>query len=386
MSTPPVITEQPEETQSRPLPAEPGATSNSPQVWLLRIASALVVPAMLVLFFFTFDFLQQDNINKVVQVLVAVVVGVGGIWILYWGMDRAISAMPERAGSAVRPFVFAGPAMVLLGFYLVYPAINTFIISFQNSSGDEFVGFANYQRIFTESVYLVSIRNSIIWVVLVPLVALIIGLGFATLADKLRARSESVAKSLIFLPMAISFVGASVVWTFVYDFRPEGFGEQIGILNAILVALGGDPVSWMQLPLWNNLLLMVILVWLQTGFAMVILSSAIKSVPDDQLEASRIDGANEWQVFQRIVIPSISSTIVVVWTTILITTWKVFDIVWVMTGGQFGTSVVAERMVTEFFTFSNDGMGAALAVILFVAVVPILVVNVKRFQQQEATR
>ena len=386
MSTPPVTTEPLEEAAQRPLPAEPGATVNSPQVWLLRIASALVVPAVLVLFFFTFDYLQQDDINKVIQVAVAVLVGVGGIWVLYWGMDRAISAMPERAGSAVRPFVFAGPAMVLLAFYLVYPAVNTFIISFQNASGDEFVGFANYQRIFTESTYLVSIRNSVIWVLLVPVAAVLIGLGFATVADKLRPRSESLAKSLIFLPMAISFVGASVVWTFIYDFRPEGFGEQIGILNAIGVALGRDPVNWMQLPLWNNLLLMIILVWLQTGFAMVILSSAIKSVPDDQLEASRIDGANEWQVFQKIVIPSISSTIVVVWTTILITTWKVFDIVWVMTGGQFGTSVVAERMVTEFFTFNNGGMGAALAVILFVAVVPILVVNVKRFRQQEATR
>jgi alpha-glucoside transport system permease protein len=355
-------------------------------VWLLRIASALVVPAVLVLFFFTFDFLRQEDINKVLQVAIAVIVGVGGIWVLYWGMDRAISAMPERAGSAVRPFAFAGPAMVLLAFYLVYPAVNTFILSFQNSAATEFVGFENFQRIFTESVYLISIRNSVVWVLFVPAVAVGIGLGFATLADKLPRRSESAAKSLIFLPLAISFVGASVVWTFVYDFRTEGFGDQIGILNAILVGFGADPVNWMQVPLWNNLFLMIILVWLQTGFAMVILSSAIKSVPEDQLEASRIDGANEWQVFRKIVVPSIASTIVVVWTTVLITTWKVFDIVWVMTGGGFDTSVVAERMVTEFFTFNNDGMGAALAVLLFVAVVPILVINVKRFKEQEATR
>jgi alpha-glucoside transport system permease protein len=384
VTTPPIESEP--KTATPALPVEEGAHDQSPQVWILRILSALVVPVVLVLFFFTFDFLQQPDINKVVQVVVAVLVGVGGVWLLYWGMDRAISAAPPRAGSAVRPFVFAGPAMVLLAFYLIYPAVNTFILSFQNSAGTEFVGLDNYTRIFTESTYLISIRNSVIWVLFVPIVALVIGLGFATMADKLRPRSESFAKSLIFLPMAISFVGASVVWTFVYDFRPEGFGEQIGILNAILVAFGADPVNWMQLPLWNNLFLMVILVWLQTGFAMVILSSAVKSVPDDQLEASRIDGANEWQVFRRIVIPSIASTIVVVWTTILITTWKVFDIVWVMTGGQFGTSVVAERMVTEFFTFNNDGMGAALAVILFVAVVPILIINVKRFRQQEATR
>jgi alpha-glucoside transport system permease protein len=301
-------------------------------------------------------------------------------------MDRLVNALPSRAAAGVRPFAFAGPAMVLLAFYLVYPAVNTFILSFQNDAGDAFVGVANYTRIFTESTYLVAIRNSIAWVILVPAVAVAIGLGFATLADKLPRKSEAAAKSLIFLPMAISFVGASVVWTFIYRFRPEGFGEQIGLLNAIVVAFGGEPVDWLAVPLWNNLFLMVILVWLQTGFAMVILSSAIKAVPEEILEASRIDGANEWQVFRRIVIPSIASTVVVVWTTILITTWKVFDIVYVMTGGREGTGVVAQQMVTEFFTFNNDGMGAALAVILFIAVVPILVINIRRFREQEATR
>jgi alpha-glucoside transport system permease protein len=223
-------------------------------------------------------------------------------------------------------------------------------------------------------------------VILVPAAAVGIGLAFATLADRLSRRAEAVAKSLIFLPLAISFVGASVVWTFIYRWRAEGFGDQIGLLNAIITAFGGEPVNWLTVPLWNNLFLMVILVWLQTGFAMVILSSAIKAVPEEIIEASRIDGANEWNVFRKIVVPSIASTIVVVWTTILITTWKVFDIVYVMTGGREGTGVVAQQMVTEFFTFNNDGMGAALAVILFIAVVPILVINVKRFREQEATR
>jgi alpha-glucoside transport system permease protein len=301
-------------------------------------------------------------------------------------MDRMTSAFPARVAAGVRPFVFAGPAMVLLAFYLIYPAVNTFILSFQNSAGDEFVGLDNYARIFTESTYLVAIRNSVAWVIIVPAVAVLIGLAFATLADKLGRKTEAFAKSLIFLPMAISFVGASVVWTFIYSFRPEGFGDQIGVLNAIWVAFGRDPVNWLQLPLWNNLLLMVILIWLQVGFAMVILSSAIKSVPEELQEAARIDGANEWAVFRKIVVPSIMTTIVVVWTTVLITTWKVFDIVFVMTGGGFNTSVVAERMVTEFFTFNNDGMGAALAVLLFVAVVPILILNIKQFREQEATR
>lgn len=383
-ATPPVLTD-PTVPEQRPVREEVSA-SNSPQVWLLRLLSALIVPAILVGFFFAFEFLQREDINKVVQVVVAVVVGVVGVWVLYWAMDRVTSAFPARVAAGVRPFVFAGPAMVLLAFYLIYPAVNTIILSFQNSAGDEFVGLANYSRIFTESTYLVAIRNSIAWVIIVPAVAVAIGLAFATLADKLGRKTEAFAKSLIFLPMAISFVGASVVWTFVYDFRTVGFGDQIGILNAIVVAFGGEAVNWLQLPLWNNLLLMVVLVWLQVGFAMVILSSAIKSVPEELQEAARIDGANEWAVFRKIVIPSIMSTIVVVWTTVLITTWKVFDIVFVMTGGEFDTSVVAERMVTEFFTFFNRGMGAALAVILFIAVVPILILNIKQFREQEATR
>jgi alpha-glucoside transport system permease protein len=214
----------------------------------------------------------------------------------------------------------------------------------------------------------------------------IIGLAFATLADKLGRRAESTAKAMIFLPMAISLVGASIVWGFVYSFRSAGFGNQIGLLNGIWTGLGHEPVAWLLQEPWNNLYLMVILIWLQTGFSMVILSAAIKSVPEDLLEAARIDGASEWQVFFRVVLPSIASTVVVVITTVTIVVWKVFDIVFVMTGGRFGTSVVAQRMVKEFFTFRNDGIGAALAVVLFVAVIPIMIVNVRKFRQQEEVR
>ena len=309
------------------------------------------------------------------------------MWALYWGMDRLTSMLPDRAARGVRPFVFAGPAMVLLSFYLVYPAVETTIKSFQDNRSESFVGFENYTTIFTESQYLISMRNSVIWVLFVPAAAVAIGLAYATLADKIGRRGESIAKSIIFLPMAISFVGASVVWTFVYAFRSEGFGEQIGVLNAIWVnVFNASPVNWLALQPWNNLFLMIILVWLQTGFSMVILSSAIKGVPDVLLEAARIDGANEWQVFWRIVFPSIASTVVVVWTTVLITVWKVFDIVWVMTGGRDGTQVVAQQMVQEFFTNRNNGIGAALAVLLFIAVVPILIVNIRRFRAQEAMR
>jgi alpha-glucoside transport system permease protein len=301
-------------------------------------------------------------------------------------MDLLVGLFPERIAEAVRPAVFVGPALVLLGVYLVYPAINTTVLSFKDRNGEGFVGFDNYVEIFTNSETLVSIRNSVLWVIIVPAVAVAIGLAFATLADKLGKRSESMSKAAIFMPLAISLVGASVVWRFVYSYRPPGFGEQIGLLNGIWTSIGNDPIAWLQQQPWNNLFLMVILIWLQTGFAMVILSSAIKAVPEEIIEAARIDGATEWTVFRRIVFPTISSTVVVVATTIVITTWKVFDIVYVMTGGNFNTSVIAERMITEFFTFRNSGRGAALAVILFLAVIPVMVINIKRFREQEATR
>ncbi len=382
MTTPPVL------EQENPPPPAPIAQPQEDGfgVWILRVLSALVVPIVVIVFFFAFGFLKDENANKAVQVLVAVVVGIGGVWAMYWGMDRLVAMLPNRAEASVRPFVFVGPALAILSFYLVYPAVNTTIISFKDARSANWVGFDNYARVFTESEYLISMRNSVIWVLVVPFFAVAIGLAFATMADKMSSRAESVSKSLIFLPMAISFVGASVVWTFVYAFRPEGFGEQIGILNAIWTNLGNDPIFWLSQQPWNNLMLMVILVWLQTGFSMVILSSAIKGVPDVLLEAARIDGATEWYAFWKVVFPSIFSTVVVVWTTVLITVWKVFDIVWVMTGGQNGTQVVAQQMVQEFFSNRNNGVGAALAVLLFIAVVPILILNVRRFQAEEAVR
>jgi alpha-glucoside transport system permease protein len=385
MSTPPILRDESEEAPP-PLSAPP-EIRGGPLVWAGRVVSALVVPAVVIfVFFFAFDYLRDEDANKVLQVLLAVLVGSLGVWALYWSMDRLVGLLPQRAGEAIRPFVYVGPAMALLTFYLVYPAVNTTIISFKNDNSSEWVGFENFATVFTQEKYLISMRNSVIWVMLVPLAAVAIGLAFATMADKLGRRSESVAKSIIFLPMAISFVGASVVWGFIYFFRTEGFGEQIGLLNAIRASFDAEAINWLILQPWNNLFLMVILVWLQTGFAMVIISSAIKGVPVDMIEAARIDGASEWQVFRSVVFPTISPTVVVVWTTILITVWKVFDIVWVTTGGRDNTQVVAQSMVDEFFTNFNYGTGATLAVLLFIAVIPILIINVRRFREQEAIR
>ena len=301
-------------------------------------------------------------------------------------MDWLVNHLPERYRDHVLPFVFVGPALVVLSVFLVYPTIVTFKLSFQDRNGENFVGIDNYIDVFTDPGTLEALRNSFLWVIIVPALAVGIGLAFAVLSDKLGSKGEAFSKSFIFMPMAISFVGASIVWRFVYNFRPEGFGEQIGILNGFWTAIGNEPIAWLLQEPWNNFFLMVILVWLQVGFAMVILSAGIKGVPNEIIEAARIDGASEFKVFWKIIIPSISSTLVVVLTTIVITVWKVFDIVFVMTSGEFGTSVVAERMVTEFFTFGNDGKGAALAVILLVAIIPLMFLNVSRFKAPEAQR
>jgi len=353
---------------------------------VLGVVAAVALPiVLLVTFYGAFLVLRDSDLNRILIVTIALVVGVLGVFALFWVMNFSIDHLPERFRSRVRPWAFVGPALVFLALYLVYPAINTVIISFQDKTSDGFVGLDNYVFVFTDEAMLRSIRNTLGWIIVVPAVSVGIGLAFAVLVDKLR-RGEAVAKSLIFLPMAISFVAASIVWRFVYSFRPEGFGEQIGLLNALWMGLGNDPVAWLLLEPWNNLLLMVIMIWLQTGFAMVILSAAIKGVPTDIIEASRIDGANEFQVFRKITVPSILSTIVVVMTTAIITVMKVFDIVWVMTNGEFGTEVIAERMIRWFFRFGHNGRGAAIAVVLFVAIIPVMVFNVKRFKADEAIR
>jgi alpha-glucoside transport system permease protein len=354
---------------------------------ILRVLGALAIPVVaFLLLWLTFDYLRDEDANRLLVVGVAIVVGVIGIFFLYWAMNRVIDLLPDRYRESVRPYVFVGPALVILAVFLVYPVINTILLSLKDSLGQEYVGLDNYRFVFTNGEMLKAMRNTLGWVVLVPLVAVSIGLVFATLADRLR-RGESVAKSLIFLPMAISFAGASVTWSLIYGFRPEGFGSNIGLLNGVMQGLGQNPVAWLQIQPWNNLLLMVIMVWMQTGFAMVVLSAAIKSIPEEIVEAARIDGATEFQVFRLITIPSILPTIVVVTTYMVINALKVFDIVFVMGNAESnGTEVVAERMIRWFFISGHDGRAGAIAVVLFLAVVPVMVWNVRKFREQELLR
>jgi alpha-glucoside transport system permease protein len=229
-----------------------------------------------------------------------------------------------------------------------------------------------------------AFRNNIMWIIFGSTFAVVFGLLIAVLAD--RSGFEKVAKSFIFLPMAISFVGASIIWNFIYEFRPEG-QPQIGVLNAIVTALGGQPHAypqWVAIAPWNNLFLIVIVIWLQAGFSMVLFSAALKGIPEELLEASRIDGATEIQIFFKIMLPYIQGTVIAVWTTVIIFTLKIFDVVWVMTGGQFGTHVIATQFYRQSFTNNNSGFGSAIAIVLLLAVVPVMIYNLRQFREQEA--
>ena len=375
---------EPDEALSAPPPAPASRRGLPPAVRGAAVVAALA--AAVALLWGTFGFLRDADANRFVLVGVAITVGVGGVFFLYWAMNWAVDALPERYREGVRPYVFVGPAFVILAVFLIYPVINTILISLGDAQGEGFVGLDNYEFVFTDSSMLRAIRNTAGWIIVVPLFGVSIGLALAALTDRLR-RGEAVAKSLIFLPMAISFVGAAVVWRLVYSFRPEGFGTNIGLLNGIKSGLGMSPTPWLQQDPWNNLLLMVIMVWMQTGFALVVLSAAIKSVPDEIIEAARIDGASEFQVFRRIIVPSIAPTIAVVTTYMVINAMKVFDIVFVIGDPDTNkTEVIAERMIQWFFISNNDGRGGAIAVVLFLAIIPVMVWNVRRFREQEVVR
>ncbi len=287
----------------------------------------------------------------------------------------------DRIRTAIRPWLFVSPALIILVIYLVYPVFETARLSLFDRSGSQFIGLSNYLWALRDPDFQQSILNNLMWLVIVPSMCTALGLLVAVLADRLKW--GPIAKSLIFLPMAISFVGASVIWKFVYDFR-AGDSPQIGILNAVVVALGGEPQTWMAIPFWNNFFLMAILVWIQTGFAMVIFSAALRGVPEETVEAARIDGASEIQIFFRIMIPQIMTTIVVVWTTITIIVLKIFDIVLAMTNGQWDTEILANLMFDWMFRGGGDfGRGSTIALVIMVAVVPIMIWNIKRFKAEE---
>lgn len=328
--------------------------------------------------------------SKLLMGALGLIAGVGGAAILFWFINVAVEALPRRLEHGLIPYAFLLPGFSLIGLMLLYPTIQTIHYSFANRDSTEYrePPWANYTELFSSSAFWSAIFNNVLWIAIVPAITVALGVVVAVMADKLSASSEKWAKSFIFLPMAISFVAASAIWlTTVYAYQAPG-RPQTGVLNAIVQQFGGQPQNWLAIETGrlNSLLLMVILIWLQTGFAMVLLSSAIKGVPEDTIEAARIDGASEWQIFWKVVIPQIRATIITVFITVLILVMKVFDIVYVLTNGRNNTDVIANMFFNELFARGQAGRATAIVVILLIAVIPILIYQVKQFREQEATR
>lgn len=343
------------------------------------LVSVIVVLLNVVVNGAIFLFFRDSHLNPLVTAVMAVIWGVLGVYLIYYSLNFAVEQYPERYRRRILPFVFIGPAAILLGWLLILPALRTLYLSFFNASSEKFVGLANYAAIFSDRLMGIALRNNLLWVFIGTLACVGLGLLIAILAD--RSSFEKLAKSIIFMPMAISFVAAGVIWKFVYYYQPGD--EQIGLLNAIVTFFGGEPQAWTSMiQPWNNFFLILILIWMQTGFAMVIFSAAIKGVPEDILEAARVDGAGEIKIFFRIMIPYISTTILTVTTTIIVFTLKIFDVVMVMTGGQYDTEVVATQFYRQFFMYRNFGYGSTLAIVLLIAVIPVIVINLRQFRKQ----
>ncbi|TVY04389.1 carbohydrate ABC transporter permease [Cohnella terricola] len=362
-------------TTSTATPAEKTKTNTS----LNALLSILALAFNIGLNGLIFVFLRDSDMNPVIHAILAILWGVGGVYFIYWSLNWVVERYSDAWRRRIQPYLFVGPAFLLLGWLLLIPTVRTLYMSFLDAGSEKFVGFANYAAIFTNRLLLTALRNNLLWVAFGATASIVLGLLIAVLAD--RSSFERLAKAIIFLPMAISFVAAGVIWKFIYYYQPGD--EQVGLLNAIVTAFGGEPQAWtsMMQP-WNNLFLIVILVWMQTGFAMVIFSAALKGVPEDMLEAARMDGAGEFRIFFKIIVPFISTTILSVTTTIIVFTLKIFDVVMIMTGGQYDTEVVATQFYRQFFMYRNFGYGSTLAIVLLIAVIPVIVFNLRQMRKQ----
>lgn len=311
---------------------------------------------------------------------VIVVVGVPAITVLYaLGTERVLQLIPERRRAGLRPWLWLLPGFTFLIVFLVYPTVQTIVLSMMDRRSEDFVGANNYIELFGQASFWQTIGNTVLWLVFFTGITLVFGLLIAVLTD--RVRYETAVKALIFIPMAVSFVAAGVIWNFMY-----AFNEQIGTVNAATVALGGEPQAWLFEWPRNTFMLIIVGIWMWVGFAMVILSAGLKGINAELLEAARIDGATEIQVFSRIILPLLAPTIAVVGTTIVIVALKTFDIVYVMTGGQYDTQVIGTLFYQERFANHDAGTAAAVAVLLLLTIIPVMILNIRRSQAQEATR
>jgi alpha-glucoside transport system permease protein len=322
--------------------------------------------------------------------LQAVIAGIAITALIYWLLNLLIHRFPERIKKKVEPYVFIGPVLFLIGIFIVIPTLQSIRLSFMEEEIDgstTWVGLQNFKDLFAEEYFPKMVVNNLMWIAIVPLLTVSIGLAIAQFANNVGARSEKIFKSIFFMPMTISFVSAAVIWRYIYAYAPEG-QDQVGLLNNIWIKLGGSPQAWFQIETFkfNNLLLMVILIWLSAGYSMVLLSAAIKSVPEDTLEAGRVDGANTGQIFFKIVLPQIWPTVIAVFITVLIGAMKIFDIVLAMTGGNYNTTVLAQTFYLEYFSYGNTGKAMAAVVILILAIIPVMFYQVRHYRKFEAAR
>jgi alpha-glucoside transport system permease protein len=298
-------------------------------------------------------------------------------------IERLVERLPGRMGSRLRPYLWVAPALALAFIFMVLPTLNTLVISFQNRDGNKFVGLNNYAYFFSNPDTLGALKNSVFWLIFYTGFVVIGGLVIAVLVD--RVKYEAIAKTAVFLPLPISAVAASIIWKFMYEYDPPGT-NQTGTLNAAIGTFGFDPVAWLVNSTTNNAALIFVGIWTATGFAMVIISSSLKAINPELMEAARVDGANEWQVFRMVTTPLLYPTLTVVGTTMVIQALKTFDIVWVLTTGAYDTDVIATQMFSQLASAGHLGRAAAVGVVLLVAIIPILVLNVQRFRQQEEIR
>jgi alpha-glucoside transport system permease protein len=324
---------------------------------------------------------------KLINMLLTVVAGVGAALVLYWILNKLAEFLPGRWEDRIKPYLYILPAVAAICLYVLYPGIQTILYSFANARSTKFVGFQNYSKLLSSTGFQDTLITTLVWIVVAPLAAVVVGLLVATLVDRLRPKAEKSAKTIVFFPMAISAVGAATAWKFMYAFAPPG-QPQIGLQNAIVTAFGADPIPWLQQRTLylNTLMLIVMFLWSQVGFSMVLLSAAIKGVPVDTLEAARVDGANERQIFRRVVIPQIMPTVVTVYVTVVIGVMKLFDIVYVMSNGSFNTNVLATEFYNQLSTNFNNGYASAIVVLLMIAVIPVMYFQVRQFRIQEANR
>ena len=325
--------------------------------------------------------------SDLIKIVTTVVLGISITAALYWFIFFLVHRLPEKAERRVTPYVFIGPVLFLVTSFIIYPAVQTIKLSFMDSWSTEWVGLENYKYIVTDKDFLITISNNFLWIAIVPISSLTIGLAMAVFSNEVGKYRERIFKSIVFLPMAISFVSAASIWSFAYAYKP-GEGEQIGMFNAFWTWLGNEPVAWMATSDFklNSLLMMIVVLWGGAGFSTVLLSAAIKSVPEETIEAAKIDGASTRQIFFRVTLPQIRSTAVAVFVTSAIGVMKIFDIVYAMTSGNNDTNVLGMAFIRQYFAYNEAGRASAVVVILMILIIPVMIYQVYSNRKQEELR